>query len=162
MNQYFSSAALHEISENVSRSLTNTFQMMFQLDLSLLPHTQDNGDGQLICSYMDLSYKKARARLSLAISKVSVESIAHNMEPDVTPPSPEIVQDIVCEVTNIVGNHLRSYISDKMGFMMDISLPHPGLPPADADDTSVINLFFRIMENDSVKLGLSYGTQLPA
>jgi hypothetical protein len=132
---------------------------MFQIYIFLLSHVQESGKGQVICSYMDLSYEGSCTRLTIALSKYIVELIADKLEPEASQHSQELIQDVVCEITTIVGNHLRSYVSDKMGFTPDIGLPIPGLPKSSEQTTPVINLHFRIMEHDGLKLDLSYANK---
>jgi hypothetical protein len=132
--------------------------MMFQLDVFMLPKVSAANENNLISSYMDFSYKQSKAVLSIGIGNDLVKHMAHQIDPTLSAPSPEIIQDIVCEITNIVGNHLRTYVFNKFNIDLRLSLPRCGVPP----DTSVaaINLHFRIRKHDTVKLIFAYPRQL--
>jgi hypothetical protein len=127
--------------------------MMFQLDIFLMPRVTHGAGDQLVCAFMDLTYGDTKACITIAVTRLLLETISEQIGGGVQ--APEIAQDIACEITNIVGNHLRSYLSDKMGVEFVISLPKPGYPP-DEEPPHVFNLHFRIRENDSIDLDFRY------
>ena len=155
MNWLSSSEFLDDIQQRARGFLTDTFEKMFKLDVALLPETGSRAEGRMLGSHMELSDKTTQSILSIAISYDLLESLGKDLVSEDSPPLPELVQDILYEVNNIVGNRLRSYIHDTKGVDLAMSLPHAGVPPKGADNIAVINLHFRIRDKDQLNLGLN-------
>ena len=156
MNQFFSPDVLNEIRRSISRSLADTFQMMFQIDILLLPQLIKEENPEVVHAYIEMSYQEMQAILLIAISRQIIEQIADNLEPGVTPHSDAILRDVVREVTNIVANHLRSYVYDKMAVEFVLGLPQSGLPPQIANGVHAVGLHFRIKEHYTLDLDFSF------
>ena len=156
MNRFLSQNALSEIRRNISRSLADTFQMMFHLDIFLLPCLQPLQDEQIIHSYMNITHQESYARLTISISSRLVKYICASLTPGITEHAAHITQDIVCEITNIVGNHLASYLAETHGLRIKLSLPFPGPSPVPSELAHALDLHFRIRENEHLDLDLSY------
>jgi hypothetical protein len=157
MSFALSPQSLTAIRRNISSSVTDTFQMMFQMDIFSMPEFQQSEENKPICAFMELVHQDTRACITISITRMVVEHIGGLLAPGGAGSSPEVVQDIVCEVTNIVGNHLRSYLSDKLSAEFKISMPRPGSPPP-TDPQPLFNLHFRIRENDAINLDFGYNT----
>jgi hypothetical protein len=160
MNFILTQQALNAVRRNISGSLTDTFQMMFQMDILQAPSNKVGLDDS-VCAYMELDHQATKACITITITRQLIKSIADQLAPGGMAGSAEVIQDIVCEITNIVGNHLRSYLSDKMGVEFIISLPKPG-PPKVEEPPHMFNLHFRIRENDCIDLDFSYAADRAA
>ncbi|MDR3450683.1 MAG: hypothetical protein P4M15_13235 [Alphaproteobacteria bacterium] len=154
MTQPFSPEILRDIRRNISRSLTDTFQMMFQMDILMMqpPGPPSNNN---VSAHIDMANDETSACLSVTVSRKVVEHICRQLQPGI-PPQPHVVQDIVCEITNIVSNHLRSYMADKMGIEFALSLPKAGPAPANKVTENAISLHFRLQEQNCIELDFSY------
>lgn len=129
--------------------------MMFHLDVLLLPNTPLS-DNQTISAFVEMKDGQARSIISIAISAELLEHLARQLDPSTSPPSPAIIQDIACEISNIIGNHVRSYLDDSAGINLIIGIPKAGLPTDYSKGNNSINMRFRIRENDGLDLGFMY------
>ena len=159
MKQFLSSTTLNEIRRDINQTLTDTFQMMFHLEVFLLPQGHAPADDRMVCSHMDLMEKNATTgTLSISMTQDLAHYITTQLDPLATEPSPAQLQDIVNEIDNIIANHLRSYIFTHVGVDLEMSLPKPGMPANPTTKAQTINLHFRIRKEDSVNLSFSYGS----
>ena len=159
MNQCLSPSVLGEIRRNISQSLTDTFQIMFHLDVFLLPKNAPPQDSPMICAYMDMVHQKSKGTLSISMTQDLAQHIAVQLDPLNAHPSLAIIQDVVNEVDNIVANHVRTYLCSQVRGDLNISLPKAGMPPKREMSPQAINLHFRIRENDVVSLDFTYHPQ---
>ena len=132
---------------------------MFHLDVFLLPQNLVTENGQMVCSYMEMAKQNATTGiLSISMTRDLAHYIALQLDPINTTPSPTLIQDVVNEINNIIANHLRAYICTNIGIDLKMSLPKAGLPAKQITSPQIVNLHFRIREDDTLNLTFSYNT----
>ena len=155
MSKQLPPAAFFEIRRNITEALKETFQMMFHLDVFTLPQIQFNEEYEVICAHMCMINPDSKIVLSIAVTRDLVEFIAMTIDPSVRMPSPPVVQDIVCEINNIIGNHLKTYINENVGIDFEMNLPKAGALPKDSA-AQTFDLHFRIRKDDEIDLSFTY------
>ena len=118
--------ALRQITNNLHRSLADTFLLMFQMDVVALSDAVMSDSDKYMSSSIDLVGHETDARLTFAADRALIEQICHNLFPSSTPVSQEICQDTNNEIANIIANSLRTYIFDKLDLTFLLSLPYAG------------------------------------
>jgi len=156
MSVVLSPVALGEISHNINQVLTDTFHMMFNMDVSLLAKHHPPLKQGMIFSHIDMSHVNATAFMTVAINRHLAESLASKLDPDTQPPLSSVVQDIVCEINNIAGNHLRAYLCSKAGMEFKLSLPRPGHAEIKDKNTQDLTMQFLVGKIDNLDLEFSY------
>lgn len=153
---------MDEIRDSIKQSLSDTFQIMFNLDIFLLPQLPP-GEGDAVTAYVDMAWKEAKpeaattkAHLTVAVAREIVQLICDRTEPAVPVHSAIMIQDVVCEITNIGANHLRSHLCDKMDLEVVLGLPVAGLPTRAPDHGEGVTLYFRVKDSSDLKVDLSY------
>jgi len=63
--------------------------------------------------------------------------IAHNVG---LTDSPDVGQDVACEIVNIVGNNLRTFYSENLGVLFTLDLPIP----REVDEISKPDIFLNL------------------
>ncbi len=144
----------------ICHSLTELFRFMFRLEL-VARTSRPLGQADNIPAYILLSHDKVIACISLHISHTAALLIAERVGITVTPESDsDIVQDVACEIVNIVGNNLRTFFSENLGILFTMDLPKSGESQVSEPDVvlnldfeatpeALISLDFLCMENQS-------------
>ena len=156
MNRHLTDKALQDLNRNVIQCLNDTFGMMFNIGIDLLPSDSLMDADTAVNAYMDLVNEEAKAFLMINISKTAVQEICADIHTPEEIAKAEVLQDTVCEITNIIGNHLRTYMCDDIGIDIHLSLPKNGLPTAPTLSPPLINMIFEIKKNGKLRLQFCY------
>ncbi len=120
-NKYLHPSSAVSTEQRISSSLTDLFQFMFNLSLSTSSRAVQRKD--FIPAYIILSHGGVKACVSLHISRQAALLIAERVG---LCGDQSIVQDVACEIVNIVGNNLRTFYSEQLGVLFTMELPKPG------------------------------------
>lgn len=155
MKSYFSGASLQAMQECVRDSLVETFQVMFCIDMKMLPATHtESGDAS---AYMEMVGKDDHVCLSISMAQQVVTMVADILEPSVRPHTQVLCDDVVNEICNIVSNVVRTYLISTYGVTYALSLPRLGhgeeIPEAWTDR---LLIHFRITADEGLNLEMTY------
>lgn len=139
--------------QHIKRSLIDIFQVMFNLSLTsaCVPL---NKRTDFIPAYVTLTHDNATACVHLHISRDAAVLIAQRAGLDVTDLSTGIIQDVACEIVNIVGNSLRSFISESTGICFEMGATTAGEYDATSTSSVLMDMDFQVNPQASVKLSL--------
>ena len=140
-----------EVAHRMTQALTDTFKIVFCLDVFLLPQSHGRCSLQTVSAHIDMTDAEAKGVLAISMTQDLADHLAKHMDPHATSVADELVQDIICEIVNIVGNHARSFLHDKKGINLAIGLPKTGFPFTSG--SSNVNLNFHARENNDLYLG---------
>lgn len=155
MKSYFSRESLDEMRGCIHSTLVETFQIMFQIDISMRPQMV-SGDSD-VCSYIEMVSDDEQICLSVAVSRYVVDLVSDGLEPGVKPHSPELTNDIVSEISNIIANVLRTHMINTHGVTFNLGLPQVGLADGIPSQwTNKLNIHFNITAEQGIDLQMTY------
>lgn len=143
MEPFFTQEALKSIQARISGCLKDTFHMMFSLSVSADCEGL-NADNRTVSSHIVMRHGASTAYMSVIIGMEVVENLCRQLQPGADTFPPELIQEIAGEITNIVSNNLRTYMSETYGVSFDLTLPQSGSVTPEIDDPNHVNLHFRI------------------
>lgn len=154
MQHLFTPEAINEISQKISKSLIDTFRLMFALDVQYLPAPLDEEHARQVHAHIKVKGEQFGAVMAVSVNRAVLDSIINAVEDTSPQHYDEAAADIVREICNIVGNQLRAYMSDAMGKSTTLSLPVDGPFIASEPNENLFLLHFKIEKQDSLSIGL--------
>ncbi len=141
VSKIFTPVILEQLKKHVSRSLTDTFNLMFNLNLSACAVPPAGGSDKTQKAYVEFTGGKTTAFLNATIPDHIVKAMVATLGLPEGQYTPAVAQDITCEILNIVGHAVCTFLTTQQGVRFHIGLPKPGTPqektPVDAETLSV-------------------------
>lgn len=157
LSGYLTPSRIIEAEERLSRSLADLFQRMFKLEVTAVD-LPPNRHFDVISASITLEHETTLSCVFILIPKEVAALIARQAGVDsALYDSVPIVQDITCEIVNIVGNNLRAYFSEAIGISFKLGRPTPGFGDLLSLRSSDIKLHFQIKSHNPIELGFMYG-----
>ncbi len=138
----------------MTRLLSDVFRVMFNLDLAQ-SDISNFDEKESVSAYVMLEHQKATACVTLRILRATAQIIAERAGVDLSSAvSSFVIQDVACEIVNIIANNLRTFLSDKTGIYYEMGRIVPGKADIDVLHPNIVfNLDFQINPDALVKLG---------
>jgi len=159
ISEYLYSHKAAATKQYMERSLSDVFRLMFNLDLALAQSPSPDRDEDAISVYVLLSHEKTTACVSLRILKSTALMVAERAGVNtMTASSSFILEDVACELVNIVANNLRTFLSENTGAYF--SMGEVMVAKADLEairPSIVLNLDFPITPEALLNLGFTCG-----
>ncbi|MDD4616074.1 MAG: chemotaxis protein CheX [Alphaproteobacteria bacterium] len=119
-----SADVVDSIKKNIERLVRDVFLLMFNLTLFDAPDAVID-DEDSVTARLVLRHEKIKVCISFRIKSTTAEIIAKRVGIVQTDnQSLALYQDVVCELTNIVGNNLRTVLSEVPGLYFDFDIPN--------------------------------------
>lgn len=149
----FSPEAVKDISQKISKSLIDTFRLMFAIDVHYLPTPLTSLQAHQVHAHIIVKGDDINAALTVAVNRAVLDKIINTVEHASPEHYDEAAADIVREICNIIGNQLRAYMTETMRKETTLSLPVDG-PFSAAANKDVFLLYFKIDAAESISVGL--------
>ena len=138
--------------QRMSRSLTEVFQLMFNLNLVTTSYRSPK-QKDFIPAHIMFNHEQATACVSLHISRAAAFLIAERVGIKVTSDSAStVIQDVACEIVNIVGNNLRTFFSENLDMRFDMALATAGEVASVLQPNIAVNLDFQTTPDALISL----------
>jgi hypothetical protein len=144
----------HATKQHMERSLSDVFKVMFDLNLASTPTPSPDSEDSL-SAYVMLDHERTTACVSLRILRATATLIAERAGVEVSSTlAPFILQDVACEIVNIIANNMRTFLFEKTGLYFEMH----EIVPARADIAAlkpsiVLNLDFQVNPEALISLG---------
>lgn len=146
--------------QHIERSLSDVFRVMFNLDVALaaIPSPDDK---DYISAYVMLTHEKATACVSLRILRATARLVAERAGVEVgAAVSSFVLQDVACEIVNIVANNLRTFLSENVGVYFEMGEVLVAKADLSALKPSIVlNLDFQVNPEALLSLGFMCGDE---
>lgn len=146
-----------DVSDVVSRSVTNTFGVMFRRDVAPegVGKGFAEGTGKDVCSTVSLWQEGG---LNVDFCFVFDRELLSAIVGEAYPSEPQdnralLCQDIACAVANIVVSNVKTYLNGR-GFEMTMNIPEAGAAVANGANDQVEHLKFSCNHHDSVLVNM--------
>ena len=147
--------------KHLERVIGDIFRLMFNLDLSS-SEASSAGKKDTISAFLLLKHEKVSACVSIHVLRKTAILIAERIGmSDPKNVTPAILQDVACEIVNIVGNNLRTYLLKEIGVYFEIG--NAVADKAELGDLTtpiVFDLDFQVSPEALLSLGFECG-ELP-
>jgi len=144
--------------QHLEQVIGDIFRLMFNLDLSS-SESSSSGKRDTISAFLLLTHEKVCACVSIHILRKTATLIAERI--GISDPkniTPEILQDVACEIVNIVGNNLRTYLLKEIGVYFDIGTAASNKADLGLLETPIIfDLDFQVTPEALLSLGFECG-----
>ncbi|MDD3371692.1 MAG: hypothetical protein PHE27_07720 [Alphaproteobacteria bacterium] len=146
--------------QHMEQSLSDIFRLMFNLDLASAADKAAVKKQEALAAHVYLKHEKVTACIVLHVLKETASLIASKVGAEV-PSSNAVLQDIVCEIVNILGNSLRAFLVQNLGLRFETGDIASGVPDKDvARPGIVINLDFQVNPEALVNLDFTCGERI--
>jgi flagellar motor switch protein FliM len=158
VEKIFTPDVLDQLKQQVSQSLTDTFAIMFNLNLMVRPLPSKPKEEKALKAFVEFKSGGTTAFLNVTLPTPIVEKMMKALDLDNKQYTPEIGQDVTCEVINIVGHSLLNYFANIPGTPFVVGMPQigssaKGFKPPDAE---ALNLHFFNGSDDAVDVDFIY------
>ncbi len=151
---FLDSGDILSIKQHLEQSLVTLFHIMFNLDLIAMPgHAHDGKD--IIPAHLLLVHGKKTACVNLHISRDTALLIAEGAGIDVSSEVElAVIQDVACEIVNIIGNNLRTFFSENTDVYFEIGTATACAYDTASDPDVLLNMGFQANPDARIGLGL--------
>lgn len=143
----------------MERLLRDTFHLMFNLDLLQVSCFEFDRQ-KTIFTKLILRQKEITVCIFLHITPETANLIANRVGVGNTDALPvALSQDIACEIVNIVGNRIRTELSQRLSLNFEFGLPNTASEGEDfhLDSPVSFNMNFQITPETPIELGFICG-----
>jgi hypothetical protein len=156
LHEYLSAPKTVATQQCMERSISDVFRLMFNLDVALASEASPENK-EALCAHILLRHESATACVSLSVLRQTALLVAERAGIDVSKgASPSVLQDVVCEIVNIIASAVRTFFSEKVGIRFEMSkilLEKPEI--ASSSRARVINLDFKVNSDAVVRVSFA-------
>jgi len=153
----FTPEVLRDLKVQICKSLKDTFHIMFGLEIALSsPPPESTRNNHDYTAYAELHNATTRTFLAITIPYDVAEKSLIALKNNSDGASPEMMQDMANEVTNVIVHAIRSYLIHTQGIVLDVKTPSANKPDMNDPDMDVESLYFLIKSNEVVDVDFSY------
>ena len=149
--EFLRKSGVAEAERYMGQSLTDIFHMMFNLDI--VKTKDSDANAHLVPAHIMLTRGKTTAYVVLHVSSEAAVLIGQKVGMDVSSGLNEAqVEDVACEIANIVGNNLRTFLMEKLGIYFELGPALPGEVKTSSTEDSIVKLNFQVSSHASISL----------
>lgn len=149
---------LDQLKQQVSQSLTDTFNIMFNLNIMAAPSPPKPRDEKALKAFVEFQNGATTAFLNVALPPPVIEKMMKALDVDNKQYTAEMGQDVTCEVLNIVGHSLLNFFANFPDSSFVVSMPKAGSPAngSTPPDAEALSLHFLDDADDAVDVDFIY------
>ncbi len=152
MKSLFTPERSEELRPLIRKTLISAFNVMFNLDPSLSASCE-KGTGPEVKAYIELKTDKGRsAFLNVVVTSEIIGKLCEMLGCEKGEDREKMGQEIACEVANIIGHAIRSYLIDNTKVTIEAGLPRPGARQKSPSDIVALSLQALGKTNDAASI----------
>jgi len=153
----FTPEVLRDLKEHICKTLKDTFHIMFGLEIVLSPAPSEKiHEEKGYTAYAELYNATNRTFLAVTIPYDVAEKSLISLKNNPEGASPEMMQDMANEVTNVIVHAIRAYLIFSQGVTLDVKTSSSSPPNMNDPNMDVESLYFLVKSGEMVDVDFSY------
>lgn len=153
----FSSSLSDQLKDLISKSLAETFKVLFSVDISAVDPGEDLIKKDDIRSYVEIRIDSVLSYMIVAIPSRVASQLVDALGTYEGAQRDVVAQDVTCEVANIVGHAVQNQLEIMhKGKKVEMDIPQPGVPNVQKSEYKILSVRSMSKDAETVHLDLVY------